>query len=95
MPRGSASARSRDLQDAYTDQYLNNPRIAPIREFIELGGESLKTGVIGTAYWGPSAKESALTATDVEKQIGARLVIDGQSPEEVMEFAIETINSAL
>jgi hypothetical protein len=31
----------------------------------------------------------------VEKQIGDRLVIDGQSPEEVMEFAIETINSAL
>lgn len=83
------------LEDAYTDAYLNDPRIAPIREFIELGGESLKTGVIGTAYWGPSQKESALTATDVEKQIGDRLVVDGQSPEEVLQFAIDTINSAL
>jgi multiple sugar transport system substrate-binding protein len=83
------------LQDAYTDAYLNNPRIAPIREFIELGGESLKVGVIGTGYWGPSAKDSALTSSDVEKQIGDRLVVDDQSPEEVMQFALETIQAAL
>jgi ABC-type glycerol-3-phosphate transport system substrate-binding protein len=83
------------LQDAYTDTYLNNARIAPIREFIELGGESLKAGVIGTGYWGPSAKDSALTSTDVEKQIGDRLVVDNQEPEEVMTFALETINAAL
>ena len=83
------------LQDAYTDQYLNNPRIAPVREFIELGGESLKTGVIGTGYWGPNPNEAALTSTDVEKQIGDKLVIDDQSPEEVMQFALDTINAAL
>jgi multiple sugar transport system substrate-binding protein len=83
------------LQDAYTDAYLNSERIAPIREFIELGGESLTTGVIGTGYWGPNANESALAATDVEKQIGDRLVVDDQSPEEVMAFAIETITAAL
>lgn len=83
------------LQDAYTDQYLNDKRIAPIREFIELGGESLKSGVIGTGYWGPSAKDSALTSSDVEKQIGDRLVVDNQDPEEVMAFALETIKAAL
>jgi multiple sugar transport system substrate-binding protein len=83
------------LQDAYTDEYLNDPRIAPIREYIELGGQSLQTGVIGAGYFGPTAMESVLTATDVEKQIGDRLVVDGQTPEEVMQFALETINSAL
>jgi multiple sugar transport system substrate-binding protein len=83
------------LQDAYTDAYLNSERIAPIREFIELGGESLKTGVIGAGYFGPSANESVLIATDVEKQIGDRLVVDDQSPEEVMAFALETINAAM
>ncbi len=83
------------LQDAYTDAYLNSPRIAPIREFIDLGGESLKNGVIGAGYFGPTAKESALTATDVEKQIGDQLVVDDKDPEEVLKFAIDTINSAL
>jgi multiple sugar transport system substrate-binding protein len=83
------------LQDAYTDAYLDSERIAPIREFIELGGVSLQSGVIGAGYWGPSANETVLTATDVEKQIGDRLVVDGQSPEEVMAFALETINAAL
>ena len=46
------------LQDAYTDAYLGSDRIAPIREFIDLGGESLKNGVIGAGYFGPTAKES-------------------------------------
>jgi ABC-type glycerol-3-phosphate transport system substrate-binding protein len=83
------------LQDAYTDAYLNSERIAPIREFIDLGGESLKNGVIGAGYFGPTAMESLLTATDVEKQIGDRLVVDDASPEEVLEFAISTITSAM
>jgi len=56
---------------------------------------SLQSGVIGAGYWGPSANEAVLTATDVEKQIGDRLVVDGQSPEEVMAFALETINASL
>ena len=83
------------LQDAYTEAYLNSERIAPIREFIDLGGESLKTGVIGAGYFGPTAMESLLTSTDVEKQIGDRLVVDDQSPEEVLQFAIETITAAM
>jgi ABC-type glycerol-3-phosphate transport system substrate-binding protein len=83
------------LQDAYTDAYLNSERIAPIREFIDIGGESLKTGVIGAGYFGPTAMESALTATDVEKQIGDQLVVDDKDPEEVLQFAIDTISAAL
>ena len=53
------------------------------------------TGVIGAGYWGPSENESVLVATDVEKQIGDRLVVDDQTPEEVMAFALETINAAM
>jgi multiple sugar transport system substrate-binding protein len=83
------------LQDAYTDEYLNDPRIAPIREFIEIGGESLKNGVIGAGYWGPSANESVLTATDVEKQIGDMLVVQDKSPDEVLQFALDTINAGM
>ena len=78
-----------------TTRRYASERIAPIREFIELGGQSLPLGVIGAGYWGPSANESVLTATDVEKQIGDRLVVDDQSPEEVLAFALETINAAM
>ena len=31
----------------------------------------------------------------MEKQIGDKLVVDDQSPEEVMPFALDTINAAM
>lgn len=83
------------LGDAYTDEYLGNPRIELVREFIDLGGQSAETGVVGTGYFGPSPKAAALVATDVEKQIGDRLVVLDETPEQVLAFAIETIEAAL
>lgn len=83
------------LQDAYTDAYLGSERIAPIREFIDLGGESLKNGVIGAGYFGPTAMESLLTSTDVEKQIGDQLVVDDKDPEEVLRFAVDVLMAAM
>jgi multiple sugar transport system substrate-binding protein len=83
------------LQDAYTDQYLNNPRIALVKEFVDIGGRSAANGVVGTGYFGPSEKASILVATDIEKQIGDRLVINDESPEEVLQFAISTIEAEL
>jgi hypothetical protein len=75
------------LGDAYTGEYLNNPRIKPFKEFIALGGVSAQNGVVGTGYFGPSKHAPALVATNVEKQIGDRLVVENQSPQEVMAWA--------
>ncbi len=83
------------LQDAYTDQYLGDKRIAPVKEFIDIGGQSAASGIIGTGYFGPSPKASVLVSTDVEKQIGDKLVVDDMSPEDVMQFAIDTIQAEL
>ncbi len=83
------------VQDAYTESYLNDPRIAPVREYFEVGAKAQKTGVVGTGYFGPSVKASVLVATDVEKSIGDRLVVLDQSPEEVLDFAISTLEAAL
>ena len=83
------------LGDAYTGQYLNNPRIKPFKEFIALGGVSAQNGVVGTGYFGPSKHAPALVATNVEKQIGDRLVVENQSPQEVMAWAVKTIKAAL
>jgi ABC-type glycerol-3-phosphate transport system substrate-binding protein len=82
------------LGDAYTSQYLNNPRIKPFREFIALGGVSAKDGVVGTGYFGPSKHTPALVSTDVEKQIGDRLVVKNQDPKEVLAYALKTIKAA-
>lgn len=83
------------LGDAYTDQYLSDPRIAPISSFIELGGQSAENGVVGTGYFGPTASAAALVATDIEKNIGDRLVVNDESPEDVLAYALETIQSAI
>jgi multiple sugar transport system substrate-binding protein len=83
------------LGDAYTPQYLNNPRIKPFHEFIALGSASAKNGVVGTGYFGPSKHAPALVATNVEKQIGDRLVVQNKDPKEVLEWAVKTIKSAL
>ena len=83
------------LGDAYTPAYLNSPKIKPFKEFIALGSASAKTGIVGTGYFGPSDHAPALVATDVEKQIGDRLVTNGDSPEDVLEFALSTIKDAL
>ena len=83
------------LDDAWTDGYLNHPRIAPVREYLEVGRESQKTGVVASAYFGPSPKSGALVATNIEKQIGDRLVVFDQSPSEVLEWAGPTLKKAL
>jgi ABC-type glycerol-3-phosphate transport system substrate-binding protein len=83
------------LTDAYTDQYLNNPRIAPVKEFIDIGGKSAANAVVGTGYFGPTKGAAALTASNVEKQIGDRLVVQNQSPEQVLQWAVQTIKAAL
>jgi ABC-type glycerol-3-phosphate transport system substrate-binding protein len=83
------------LGDAYTNLYLNNPRIKPFKEFIALGGVSAKNGVVGTGYFGPSEHAPALVSTNVEKQIGDRLVVKNQDPQEVMAWAVKTIKAAL
>jgi ABC-type glycerol-3-phosphate transport system substrate-binding protein len=83
------------LGDAYTPQYLNNPRIKPVREFIALGAVSAKTGIVGTGYFGPSDNAPALVSTNVEKQIGDRLVVQDQDAADVLEWAVETIKKAL
>jgi ABC-type glycerol-3-phosphate transport system substrate-binding protein len=83
------------LSDAYTPAYLNSPKIKPFKEFIALGSASAKTGIVGTGYFGPSSHAPALVATDVEKQIGDRLVTNGDSPADVLKFALSTIKAAL
>lgn len=83
------------LGSGYSEGYLSSPRIAPIREFIELGQEVSKDGVVGTGYFGPTESSSALVSTNVEKQIGDRLVIKGESIDEVMDYAVNTIEQAL
>lgn len=83
------------LADAYTDKYLNNPRIGLVREFIELGLESAKSGVFGAGYFGPNKNESVLVSTDIEKQIGDRLVLQNQDPKQVLDFAVKTIQAAM
>jgi ABC-type glycerol-3-phosphate transport system substrate-binding protein len=83
------------LSDAYTPAYLNSAKVKPFKEFIALGSASAKTGIIGTGYFGPSSHAPALVATDVEKQIGDRLVVNGDSAEDVMAYALKTIKDAL
>jgi multiple sugar transport system substrate-binding protein len=83
------------LGDAYTPKYLGNPRIKPVRQFIALGGVSARNGIVGTGYFGPSKHAPALVATDVEKQIGDRLVVQDQDPKDVLAWAVKTIKSAL
>jgi len=83
------------LGDAYTPTYLNNPRIKPFRQFIALGSASARIGVVGTGYFGPSKHAPALVATNVEKQIGDRLVVQDQDPKEVLDWAVKTITAAL
>lgn len=75
------------LEDAWTDRYLSHPRIAAVREYLEVGRISQKTGVVSTGYFGPSRHSAILIATDIEKQIGDRLVVFDQSPEQVLEWA--------
>jgi ABC-type glycerol-3-phosphate transport system substrate-binding protein len=83
------------LKDAWTERYLNHPRVAPVREYLEIGQVSQKTGVISTGYFGPSPRSQILVATDIEKQIGDRLVVFDQSPEEVLEWANSVLKKAL
>ncbi|MBI1880000.1 MAG: extracellular solute-binding protein [Chloroflexi bacterium] len=83
------------LGDAYTDQYLNNPRIALVKEFVDIGGQAAANGVVGSGYFGPSKKASILISTDIEKQIGDRLVVNDESPEDVLKYALETISAEL
>lgn len=83
------------LASGYSDEYLSSPKIAPIREFIELGQEVSKNGVVGTGYFGPTEASAALVSTNVEKEIGDRLVIKGESIDEVMDFAVSKIEQAL
>jgi multiple sugar transport system substrate-binding protein len=83
------------LTDMYTDAYLNNPRIAPVKEFIDIGGKAAANSVVGTGYFGPVKGSSALTASNVEKQIGDRLVVQNQSPRQVLDWAIPVIKAAL
>ena len=83
------------LEDAWTDRYLNHPRIAAVREYLEVGRVSQETGIVSTGYFGPSRHSRVLIATDIEKQIGDRLVVFGQSPEEVLEWAGSVLRQAL
>jgi ABC-type glycerol-3-phosphate transport system substrate-binding protein len=83
------------LGDAYTPAYLNSSKIKPFKEFIALGSKSAATGVVGTGYFGPSSHAPALVATDVEKQIGDRLVIKGDSSQDTLKWAVDTIKAAL
>ena len=83
------------VTDGYTPKYLNHPRIAPLKEYFEVGKESAKTGIIGTGYFGPTVKSSALVATDIEKQIGDRLVILDQSPKDVLDWALSVLKDAV
>ncbi|MDA1128943.1 MAG: extracellular solute-binding protein [Chloroflexi bacterium] len=83
------------LQDMYTDQYLNNSRIALVKEFVDMGGKAAANGVVGSGYFGPSKKASVLISTDIEKQIGDRLVINDESPKDVLKFALDTLNAEL
>ena len=48
-------------------------------------------------HWilGPSPLSQILVATDIEKQIGDRLVVFDQSPEEVLEWANSVLQKAL
>jgi hypothetical protein len=66
-----------------------------VQEFIRIGGVSARSGIVGTGYFGPSKNAPALTGTDVEKQIGDRLVVEGQDSREVLDWAVKTIRSAL
>ena len=83
------------VDDAYTPGYLDHPRIAPLKEYFEVGGESLKTGIIGTGYFGPSPNASVLVASDIEKQIGDRLVVLDESPRDVLDWAQAELEAAL
>jgi ABC-type glycerol-3-phosphate transport system substrate-binding protein len=83
------------VTDGYTQAYLNNPRIAPFREYFEVGKESAKTGIVGTGYFGPTVKSSVLVATDIEKQIGDRLVVLNQDPKQVLDWAVSVLTPAL
>lgn len=83
------------LEDAWTDRYLNHPRIAAVREYLEVGRISQETGIVSTGYFGPSRHSRVLIATDIEKQIGDRLVVFDQSPEEVLEWADSVLRKAL
>jgi multiple sugar transport system substrate-binding protein len=81
------------LADAYNDQYFNNERIAFVKEFVDIGGKAAANGVVGSGYFGPSKKASILISTDIEKQIGDRLVVNDESPEDVLKFAVDTIKA--
>lgn len=83
------------LEDAWTGRYLNHPRIAAVREYLEVGRISQETAVVSTGYFGPSRHSRILIATDIEKQIGDRLVVFDQSPEEVLEWADSVLRKAL
>jgi len=83
------------LKDGWNDSYLNHPRIAPVKEYLEVGRKSQETGVIGTGYFGPGPSASSLVKTDLEKQIGDRLVTLEQRPEQVLEWAVKEIRAAL
>ncbi|MCY3774877.1 MAG: extracellular solute-binding protein [Candidatus Aminicenantes bacterium] len=83
------------LEDAWTDRYLNHPRIAAVREYLEVGRISQETGIVSTGYFGPSRHSRVLIATDIEKQIGDRLVVFDQSPDEVLEWADSVLRKAL
>ena len=83
------------MDDAYTDAYLNHPRISIVREFIDIGGRAAANGVVGTGYFGPSKHAGALIATDVEKQIGDRLVVLDEKPEDVLAWATDVIKSEM
>ena len=83
------------LEDAWTDRYLNHPRIAAVREYLEVGRISQETGIVSTGYFGPSPNSRVLIATDIEKQIGDRLVVFDQSPEEVLEWSVSVLRKAL
>jgi multiple sugar transport system substrate-binding protein len=83
------------LEDAYTENYYSLPAIAKRREFIEVGLEVAKEGVVGVGYFGPTEHTPIMVSTGVEKAIGDRLVLENQAPDEVMEFAIGEIEAEL
>jgi multiple sugar transport system substrate-binding protein len=83
------------LEDAYTEAYFSIPANAKRREFFDVGREAAEHGVVGTGYFGPSKHTPVMVRTGVEKAIGDRLVLENQSPAEVMEFAVDEIESEL
>ena len=84
------------LGDAYTNQYLNNPRIKPFSEFIALGGVSAKNG---------DRRHRLLRAEQARARLSSRRTSRSRSAtgsssrtrirRTVMDWAVKTIKAAL